>query len=696
MTAATTRRLWPIGLLLGGEAVMLILVTRLDGALPPLTGLSVTAATLCLVIGLWPLLLRPSTTTQLSALLGIVLAGFVLIPTRPSLVGQPPAGMLLHLLPAFMLYRLVHGVLLATVSFHVAVHFPPEVALSACPRPPRWSVRLSYMGSLLVVVAFMTIPSMWLRGFGFALLLLWVLLLIGRAIGRLACLSHRSQPEQPQITQQARILLVSALLAAIPTLGLNVSEVLIGHPLARADLVALFLLFFPIGAAYTILRHDLLTLDSALRRTLAYTALSAFALLLYFTTALFFTIVIVRRWPHLANVMVALSVLTTAFAFAPLQSRVQELVDRWLYPERRRLQQAVTAAHTTLGNVLEPQAVIALLTQQLPAQLDAQWATLTLAPAPATPGQQPTPPVWNQPLVVGERVLGRYWLGPRRTLPTYELDEQALLRQLLDSAALVLAYTDTIAALHQINQELEQRVTTRTAQMVTQQRALAVYAERQQLARNLHDSITQSLFSLNLSLRAMRKLAQRDPQAALAQLPQQEEVAQQALNEMRALLGQLRSTEPTAQDDTAVDLVLRLQALCTEQQTQHGLQVTLQTPATCFCRVALTTELLFIVREALHNVSKHSGVKEALCTLTTANTTLQIVISDQGRGFDLTKTLGDTPNQGTIEEAAVAPVGHFGLRGIQERAAALGGQVTIQSAPGQGTTLTVQALMQTA
>jgi signal transduction histidine kinase len=526
---------------------------------------------------------------------------------------------------------------------------------------------------------------MTVRPWLFATLLLWVLLLVGRAIGRLLCLSRTPSAEQPQIAQQARILLVSALLAALPTFLLNLSEVFIGAPLARADLVALFLVFFPVGAAYTILRHDLLTLDGALRRTLAYTVLSALALLLYFVVTLLLTVGVARRWPALTNIVAVLSVLTTAFAFAPLQQRVQGLVDRWLYPERRRFDQALAAARLRLGRVVERDAVIALLTAQLPQQIDAHWATLTLMPAPATPGQQATPPAWNGHLVVGDRIVGRYWLGPRRTLPTYDVDEQAALQQLLYEAALVLAYSETIAALQQLNQELEARIATRTEQVVAQQRALAAYAERQQLARNLHDSITQSLFSLTLGLRAIRKQGQREPAAALAHLAQQETVAQQALTEMRALLGQLRNSEPAVDEPAMVDLVAGLQQLCDEQKRQSNLDVTLTAPVELHCRSALAAEIMAIGREALHNVVKHSGVQQAHCILAVDEEAVRLTIADHGYGFNLTNSFGKSQEVNTISTVA----GHFGLRGMQERAAVIGGTLTVESTPGVGTVVTL-------
>ncbi|MEZ4863580.1 MAG: histidine kinase [Caldilineaceae bacterium] len=678
----------PIVALLVGEAITLNFTIRADSSSLPITPLAATGAILCLLVGLWPLVIRPSATTRLSAWLSILLAGFVLIPMRPGILARPPAGMLLWSLSPFGLHHLLHGVLLAAAAFHVAAHLPADLPTPACPRPAAWIISSGYGGGIIILTAFLLAPNL-VRGVLLASLLLWCYGLIGGAVWRLACLSRRPIPAQPQAAQQARVLLGSALVAAVPTLLLTFLELLWGAALVRADLGALFLVLFPLGAAYTILRHDLLLLDSALRRTLAYTALSAVALSLYFGLTLLLTIGVVRRWPEFTNLAAVLSILLTTLAFAPLHARVQTLVDRWLYPERRTLQQAIAAARTTLGQVFDRAAVVTLLTQQLPAAIDASWASLTLSPAPATPGPQPTPPAWQTALVVGTTEVGRYWLGPRRTLPTYDSDESAQLAQLLQEAALVLAYAATIAALQALNQELETRVAQRTAQVVSQQRALAAHAERQALARNLHDSITQALFSLNLSLRAIRKVAARDPQAALDHLADQEVVAQQALTEMRALLAQLRSSEPGPGEATMIDLVDRLYQLCVEQQRHSPLQVALETPATFFCPAPVAQELLAIVREALHNIVKHSGVNEATCTLTVDAQTICLAVVDHGQGFNLTTALGKSTDGGTIKGSNAA-VGHYGLRGMQERSAAIGGQLDIHSSPGNGMAVTLR------
>ena len=272
-------------------------------------------------------------------------------------------------------------------------------------------------------------------------------------------------------------------------------------------------------------------------------------------------------------------------------------------------------------------------------------------------------------LTVGGRSLGRYWLGPRSTGLPYAADEQAQLQALAQQAALALAYAESFNALAALNRDLEQQVVARTEQVLEQQRALAVVAERQRLARDMHDSVTQTLFSINLGARALRDLLQRDANAAIEALDEQERAAQQALAEMRALLAQLRS--PLLADG---DLGAALRSYSALLHQQHGLVAKLDITVHGIVSMPLAEALLHIAKEALYNVVKHSGVAEAQLRLADDQAAIVLEISDAGCGFDPASAgLGDS----------------FGLRGMRERVAALDGTLALAAAPGAGTTVRV-------
>jgi signal transduction histidine kinase len=326
-----------------------------------------------------------------------------------------------------------------------------------------------------------------------------------------------------------------------------------------------------------------------------------------------------------------------------------------------------------LSQVVQRAAVITLLEDELPRQLGAAWARLVLCPAFDQPPNATQPGVWNTLLMVGGRPVGSYWLGPRRSGLKYDANEQEQLLGLMQQAALALAYAETFDTLAQLNAELEERVATRTEHVLAQQRELASLEERQRLARDLHDSVKQTLFSLGLGLRSARNRVRSEPDEAVNLLRQQEDAALTAQVEMGRLLSQLRT-----QSTEHGDLVAILRRHCAMLAQQHGFHVTLETPPALTLPESLLSELTYVVKEALHNAFRHSGAAHVQLTLTHDDDVLTVCIIDQGCGFDTTAA----PQQG------------HGLRGIRERVTNLGGRLEIQSAPGRGTTIWAQIILE--
>lgn len=201
--------------------------------------------------------------------------------------------------------------------------------------------------------------------------------------------------------------------------------------------------------------------------------------------------------------------------------------------------------------------------------------------------------------------------------------------------------------------------------------SLAVVEERNRLARDLHDSVTQSLFSMNLTIEAARMLLDRDTAAAAQQLTQLRERTQQTLAEMRDLIHSLRPTELSEQG-----LVVALRRWGERVRHEHLLPVEVQVEGPLPLRLTeqQERELFRIAQEALNNVIKHAAASRAIIRLRNDGTALSLLIEDDGRGFDPT---------GPLRTDA------FGTRGMRERAALLGGAVTFESQSAQGTRVLV-------
>jgi signal transduction histidine kinase len=197
----------------------------------------------------------------------------------------------------------------------------------------------------------------------------------------------------------------------------------------------------------------------------------------------------------------------------------------------------------------------------------------------------------------------------------------------------------------------------------------AVGAERQRLARALHDSVTQSLYSMTLFAEGWRTLAEQgrlsDPIDCFRQL---EDIGQQALKEMRLLLHQLRP--PILEE---VGLVGALQHRLDAVEQRVGIETSLQVNGEVHNLAFPVEEQLFrIAQEALNNALRHANASESVVCLHAQRDHIVLSVQDNGDGFDL-----DT----------IAP--GMGLKNMRERAQVIGGRISIASRLGQGTTVAV-------
>jgi len=200
---------------------------------------------------------------------------------------------------------------------------------------------------------------------------------------------------------------------------------------------------------------------------------------------------------------------------------------------------------------------------------------------------------------------------------------------------------------------------------------LAAADERNRLARELHDSLTQTLYSLTLQAEAAsRELAAGATQQANEQLQTIRRTTQQALGEMRALLFELRPPDLEAEG-----LVAALQERLEAVEARTGLVAELIVEGEEAFPHHVEPELYRIAQEALNNVLKHAQAHAITLSLHQANGAIVLEVADDGRGFAMTTS---------------PPRGGMGLRSMQERAAHLGGTLTIRSAPGAGTRVRVE------
>ncbi len=197
---------------------------------------------------------------------------------------------------------------------------------------------------------------------------------------------------------------------------------------------------------------------------------------------------------------------------------------------------------------------------------------------------------------------------------------------------------------------------------------LAAGEERAHLARELHDSVTQALFSMTLVSRSVEILLDRDVETARAHLGQLRELQREALAEMRALIFELR---PGNLEQEGLTRALRTHT--SALQGRIGLPVVVESSLTERLPLVIEEVLYRIAQEALHNVVKHAGARQVRVELDRPGSSVRLRVQDDGKGFD----------------PATVPDGHLGLTGMRARADRIGATFSCRSELGKGTTVEV-------
>jgi len=202
-----------------------------------------------------------------------------------------------------------------------------------------------------------------------------------------------------------------------------------------------------------------------------------------------------------------------------------------------------------------------------------------------------------------------------------------------------------------------------------QREEAAAAAERERLARDLHDAVTQSLFSVSAIAEALPTIWERDQAEARRGLEELRQLTQGALAEMRSLLLELR---PSALTEQRLDVLVHQLAEAMAGRTR--MPIATQVTGDCILPAEARIALYRIAQEALNNIAKHARASRATVELHCEAGYARLCISDDGRGFD---------------PAAVQP-GQLGLDIMRERAQAVGAHLGIKSLPGQGTRVLVE------
>ncbi|MER7171137.1 GAF domain-containing sensor histidine kinase [Streptomyces mesophilus] len=209
------------------------------------------------------------------------------------------------------------------------------------------------------------------------------------------------------------------------------------------------------------------------------------------------------------------------------------------------------------------------------------------------------------------------------------------------------------------------------ARLYERSRELTIAEERTRLAHELHDAVSQKLFSLRLTAQAAAKLIDRDPVRAKGELQQVAALAAEAADELRAAVTELR---PAALDEDGLVATLRTHIQVLDRA--HAPQVTFRCEGVRALPASQEEAMLRVAQEALHNALRHSGAARVDVVLEKRGQGAVLRIADDGQGFEPR----ETRRAGR----------HLGLVSMRDRAGGVGGRLTVESAPGKGTTIEME------
>jgi signal transduction histidine kinase len=254
------------------------------------------------------------------------------------------------------------------------------------------------------------------------------------------------------------------------------------------------------------------------------------------------------------------------------------------------------------------------------------------------------------PIVSPEGVIGAFYLTEKLGAADFGDGDQELIELLAAHAAIAIT----------------------NARLYEQSSELSVLSERNRLALDLHDAVSQKLFGLVLAAESAQTLLDRSPEAAREQVAKLQTLAQEARDELRSLVFELRP--PDLERDGLcgalrkhVEVLRRLQPVA----------IDLDLDAAVEREPARDRELLRIAQEALHNSLRHARAQHLFVRLRRENGRLLLEIEDDGVGFD--------PRTPAVRST------HLGLTSMEERAERVGASLEVRSAPGAGTTVRIEA-----
>jgi signal transduction histidine kinase len=571
--------------------------------------------------------------------------GYVGLTTRP---GELPAAALVRLLLGDAMWLPL--VWIQVVGLLVLF---PDGRLASPAR--RWIFRIGGIGMAIGTVGVIFTPTIYLsnvpnplpiasRGLGNLFGGVGFVLVSGAAIAAAVSLVGRFRRSRGDERQQMKWFVYAASLMFLALIPLTVIAI---PPAWLQAVSAITTALVPVAVGIAILKYRLYDIDVVINRTVVYGILAAFITLVFLVLVVGVGTIVGGGSTFLA----ALAAAVVAFVFQPVRRWAQHLANRLVYGERATPYEVLSRFSDRLADTFSVDDVLPRTARVLAEGIGAAGVAIVLqrggvrTPVAAWPDQDSAPgeirtfEVRHQ----GE-LLGEIEVAMRADEPL-DPPREKLIRDVAAQAGLIVRNATLIEDLRASRQRL----------------VSAQDRERRRIERNIHDGAQQQLVALAVKERLASTFVGKDDEKAEALLAELQAETTQTLEDLRDLA---RGIYPPLLADDGLGPALESQA------RKAPVPVTLETDG--IGRYPLETEgaVYFSALEALQNVAKYAQATTTTIRLTQDGGVLSFEVTDDGVGFD-----PDAAERGT------------GLQGIADRLDALGGELTVRSAPGDGTTV---------
>ncbi len=411
----------------------------------------------------------------------------------------------------------------------------------------------------------------------------------------------------------------------------------------------LFVLLLPLSISIAVLRYRLWDINPIINHTLVYGALSASTIAFYVFSVVFFSNYFRQSSANFIVPFIATGVI--AFLFEPLREQLQRGVNRLMYGERDDPTTVLTRLSQRLEAALVPDSVLQTIVETLAQTLRLPYAAITLFTLDEEPrviasfGLPPSELI-HLPLTYQTERVGELILAPRSAGDSFTPADMKLINIIAQQAG-IAAYTI------RLNNDLQKS----RERLVTAQEE-----ERRRLRRDLHDGVGPTLASLSQRLDTASDLVKSDPEKSIYLLQELKRQVKGTVAEIRQLVYALR---PPVLDEFG--LVSAIREHVAPYTGPNGIQVTFDvTEPMPPLPAAVEVAAYRIALEAFTNIVKHAQASACYIKIKTEDNTLQLEVSDNGKGLPLNNHAG------------------IGLTSMRERANELGGECMIEINPSGG------------